>query len=438
MAARPGVAVRQQAAAAIAAIRFHGRSLRAALAEVLPAIRDPRDRALCEAIVFAACRWLPRYEALLGALLAKPLPSRHANVHALLLCGIAQLDALQLPAHASIDATAEVARSLRAPALVGVVNAVLRRFQREGAALVERLAKADPVVASAHPAWLLQRLQQDWPQQWEAIVAANNRQAPLWLRVQAQRSGRDAYRARLAEAGIEAAIEPHWPQALRLDAAPVPTALPGWAEGLIAVQDAAAQIVPWLLDLSPGQRVLDACAAPGGKTAAMLEAEPGLQLLALDNSPSRLVRMREGLVRLGHTPHSVCADAAGTAGWWDGLPFDRILLDVPCSASGIIRRQPDVKWHRRADDIPALQAQQAALLDALWPLLARGGRLLYTTCSVLAAENRGSVEAFLARTPDAGALALPDWLGHPAGPGRQRLPGEAGMDGFFYAVLGKD
>jgi 16S rRNA (cytosine967-C5)-methyltransferase len=438
MAARPGVAVRVEAATAIAAVRSGGRSLRAALAEVLPRLADARDRALCEAIVFAACRWLPRYEAVLAQLLDKALPARHARIHALLLAGLAQLDALQLPAHASLDATAEAARTLRAPALVGLVNALLRRFLREGAALLQRLAHEDPVVASAHPVWLLERLQHDWPRHWPAIVEANNRQAPLWLRVHAQRVGREAYRQRLAAAGIAAEPLAHWPQALRLDAAPAPTSLPGWDAGLVAVQDAAAQIVPALLALAPGQRVLDACAAPGGKTAALLEAEPALRLLALDNAPARLARLRSGLARLGHAPAMQCADAARPQDWWDGQPFDRILLDVPCSATGIIRRQPDVKWHRRAADIPALAAQQAILLDALWPLLAPGGQLLYTTCSVLTEENAGSVAGFLARTPDARPLALPDWLGHAAGPGRQRLPGEAGMDGFYYALLGKD
>jgi len=313
---------------------------------------------------------------------------------------------------------------------------VLRRYQREQAVL-DAAAEAEPVARHAHPHWLLTRLQQDWPDDWQAVCAANNARAPMTLRVNTLRGSPADYQQRLTEAGLAATSQPHAPAALVLTEPTDVAALPGFAAGDVSVQDAAAQLAAPLLDVQAGQRVLDACAAPGGKTAHLLENNPSAELVALDNDAARLDRVAETLARLQLAARLLHADAGQVVDWWDGKPFDRILLDAPCSASGVIRRHPDIKALRRAVDIDALAAQQARLLDALWPCLAPGGKLLYVTCSVLAAENGRQVKTFLARTPDAAALPLAaDW-GRPAGHGRQILPGEADMDGFFYALLVK-
>ncbi|MFN3842788.1 MAG: 16S rRNA (cytosine(967)-C(5))-methyltransferase RsmB [Rehaibacterium terrae] len=433
--AAPGAATRVLAARILAAVLWHGHSLKAELARQLPTLADPRDRALVEAICFEVLRWRRRYEYVLSAWLPRPLPARDRTVQALLLAGLAQLDALRLPAHAALAATAEAARGLRRPNLVGLVNAVLRRATREA----WPIAGAEGIDLS-HPDWLIDRLRADWPGRVAALLDAGNRPAPMWLRVNPRHGTRADYLARLAQAGIEA-IAPDVPaHAIRLDE-PLPTArLPGWNEGALSIQDGAAQLAAEALAVCDGERVLDACAAPGGKAAHLLELAPGLALTALDVDAQRLDRVRDTLRRLGllggNTRLKV-ADAADTAAWWDGTPFDAILLDAPCSATGIIRRQPDVKWHRREDDIAALCTVQARLLDALWSTLRPGGRLLYATCSLLRTENAEQIAAFLARTPDAVAQPLDARFGHPDGAGRQRFPGEDGMDGFFYALLRK-
>jgi 16S rRNA (cytosine967-C5)-methyltransferase len=433
----PGAAVRAAAARVLVAVRFDGKSLKAALPRDRDPLPDPRDRALCEAIVFTACRWLPRYERLLGRLLARPLPNSARPVHGLLLAGLAQLDGLELPAYAAIDASAEAARELRLPRLVGLVNAVLRRYQRERDALHAGLADDDEFI-HAHPRWLLDALRAAWPQDWQSIVAANNREAPLWLRINRRRLAPAAYDALLREAGLDAEPVDGLPVARRLTGGSLPAErLPGWQQGLVSIQDAAAQRCATALDPRPGDRVLDACAAPGGKTAALLESVDGIDLLALDLDPARLARVEQALARLGLSATLACANAAKPDGWWDGCLFDRILLDAPCSATGVIRRQPDIRWHRRASDLAELTAVQRRLLNGLWPLLRPGGRLVYATCSVLPDENARPIDAFLARHHDAVALDLGADFGRRAGAGRQRLPGELDMDGFFYAALEK-
>ena len=342
--------------------------------------------------------------------------------------------------HTLVD-QAVAAMNQRARHSAGFVNAVLRRFLRERVALVET-ALRDPLARHNHPAWWVERLQRDWPAQWEAILEADNRHPPMTLRVNARR-GVDAagYAARLAQAGRVALVA--GPQAVTL-AQPCPVSeLPGFADGDVSVQDAAAQrAAPLLLGADlPGRRVLDACAAPGGKTAHLLELAD-LDLLALDSDPARLARVGDTLARLGLGARTVAADAAMPAAWWDGTPFDAILLDAPCSASGIVRRHPDVRWLRRATDIAALAALQARLLDALWPLLRPGGALLYCTCSVFRDEGQGQIDAFLQRQPDARAVVHPPSPGHllplPDN-GLEPLAHEisAAADGFFYALMSK-
>ena len=424
---------RALAAQALASV-VAGQSLRTASAEISTKLHDPRDRALLSALLHEGARWWLRFDVTLDAMLERPLRERDADIRALLVLGLVQLQIMGMSDYAAVAATVEATRALRKSSFAGLVNALLRRWLRERET---RLAQLDRETATrtAHPRWLIEKLQFDWPEQAESILAANNAPAPLWLRVNRRRVARADFAAQLHAAGIGCQLPQAEPDALVLDASRDVTALPGSAQGFFSVQDGAAQQAAILLDLHAGQRVLDACAAPGGKSAHILETAD-VELTALDSDARRLPRLRENLARLGLTADVRTGDAAVPHDWWDGKPFDRILLDAPCSATGIIRRQPDVKLHRRADDIPALVATQARLLDALWPLLGRGGRLVYATCSVLADENASQIAAFVQRHPDARAVAAPlAW--HAAGAGRQNLPGESGMDGFFYALVDK-
>ena len=434
-----GASARAAAARAIDAVLHDGRSLKVVLAESLKGIPDVRDRALVEAICFHALRHLRRYRHALSQWMDKPLPAREHVVEALLLAGLAQLDALALPAHAAVSSTAEAARLLRRPAFVGLVNALLRRASREPWPVSDKLA-----IVHSYPDWLAARLRADWPDDHDALLAAGNTIAPLWLRVNPRvldctTNPRATYAQTLLAADI-ASESPEWPtHALRLDQGAVPERLPGWGEGMVSVQDAAAQLAIAALAPREGERVLDACCAPGGKTAALLEVAD-IALIAIDSDGERLGRVDAALkrLRLGERATLKTADAADLDAWWDGEPFDAVLLDAPCSATGILRRQPDIKWHRRESDLVALMATQDRLLDALWRTLKPGGRLLYATCSILRAENAERVAAFLARTDDAAELPLGTQYGRAAHPGRQRLPGDDGMDGFYYALLGKN
>lgn len=432
-----GAKTRALAAGVIAAVRFEGRSLKATLPDALARLPDARDRALCEAIALEAVRWLPRYEFWLARLLDKPLPAPARNVHGLLLAGLAQLDAMALADYAAISATAEASRTLRQPRFVGLVNAILRRFLRERESLAAA-AQANVEAATAHPPWLVEKLHHDWPQHADTLLEQNTAHAPMWLRVNLRHGTRQDYLARLQQVGIEAEPDTLASAALRLPHPLAPTTLPGWDDGAVSVQDLSAQLAVPLLDAQPGERVLDIGAAPGGKTAQMLETFPELaDVVALDVDATRLARVKTALKRLGLRATCIAGDAGTPGDWWDGDAFDRILLDAPCSATGVIRRQPDIKWHRRDTDIPALIAQQARLLDAAWPMLRPGGRLVYATCSVLRDENDRQIDAFLARTPSAAPLPLPEALGQSAGVGAQRFPQTKGGDGFFYAVLEK-
>src|SRR5690606_38311084 len=343
-----------------------------------------------------------------------------------------QIDPLRLPPHAAVDATVGAARLLGRTHQRGMVNALLRRAQRDGL--------PDAPADAAWPAWLRERLRADWPDDFDAIVAASASPAPMWLRVNRLRGSRDDYAARLRDAEIEASTNEALADALRLGAPVAVAALPGFGDGDVSVQDGSAQAVADALAPPPGSRVLDACAAPGGKAAHLLERDPSLRMTALDVDPGRLERVRETFSRLGvgEDADLRVADAADLDAWWNEATddrFDAVLLDVPCSATGIVRRQPDVLLHRRAGDLDALLAMQVRLIDAAWRVLAPGGVLLYATCSILKAENAGQVDAFLARTPDAMAEPLDDRFGRASGAGRQRLPGHGGMDGFFYARL---
>ncbi len=424
---------RAAAARAVAAV-LAGRSLSDALPPLLAPLLA-RDRGLAQELAYGVLREFEPLAFLVDGLVkARPKP---AEIFALLLVGLYQLLHTRVPEHAAVHATVDAAGKLKAPRLGGLVNGVLRTFMRERDARLAALGQADPAIRHALPGWLWARMQQDWPGQAEAIAEDLHRHPPLTLRVNAARDGREAYLSRLAEVGIEAAPTRHAPFGIRLER-PVPVErLPGFGEGAVSVQDEAAQLCAHVLPLEPGARVLDACAAPGGKTLALLEAQPALAMLALDSDPARLERVTENLARAGLVAEVRAADAGEPSRWWDGKPFDLILLDAPCSATGVIRRHPDIKRLRRPEDIAALALQQDRLLDALWPLLAPGGRMLYMTCSILREENASRIDAFLRRLPDAQELPIQaDW-GRAVSPGRQILPGDDGMDGFYYCLLGK-
>ena len=426
-----GAAPRVVAARVLDAVLHRGRSFKVEVAAQLPALSDSRDRALVEAICFAVLRQPSRFESALKSWIPRPLGRRDDELRALLYVGLAQLDPLALPSHAAVAATVEAARAIGRAHQAGMVNALLRRAQREG------LPPGDP--AAHWPQWLRMQVERDWPQDHARILEASAQAPPLWLRVNRLRQSRDAYLQRLLDAGIQALPDTAAAEALRLESGIAVAQLPGFADGEVSVQDVSAQRVADALALPPGARVLDACAAPGGKSAHLLERDPSLRLIALDVDATRVQRIRSTFerLRIGANARVLATDAIRVEQWWDGTPLDAIVIDAPCSATGIVRRQPDVLLHRRESDLAPLLATQAQLLDAVWKTLASGGVLLYATCSVLKMENEAQADAFLARTPDARADPLDDGFGRSSGAGRQRLPGEQGGDGFFYARLRK-
>ncbi len=425
---------RLAAARALAAVLTGKASLNSSLPLQLDKV-EARDRGFTQDLAFGTARWQPRLSALAEKLLQKPFKAADADVEALLLVGLYQLLYTRVPAHAAISETVGCADKLKKPWAKGLLNAVLRRAQRDSAELLAEMER-DPVVRTAHPRWLQKSLKAFWPEQWEAICAANNAHPPMILRVNRRHHSRDAYLQLLAQAGVAGSACTFSQDGIFLEQACDVRDLPGFTDGWISVQDEAAQLAADLLDLAPGQRVLDACCAPGGKTCHLLEAEPGLKgVVAIDLEAKRLVRVRENLDRLKLDAQLIACDARNTGEWWDGQGFQRILLDAPCSATGVIRRHPDIKLTRKPDDIQALATLQGELLDALWPTLEVGGVLLYATCSTLPTENTEVVEAFLARTPGARELDLATAAGIKQPHGRQLLAQEGGHDGFYYAKL---
>ncbi len=412
-----------------------GRSADAGLAQVSMLLADPRDVSFCRALVYGVLREHRRLAALRDQLLRSPLKTRDQDMAIAIELGLLQLMALEVKPHAAVSETVALARSRGKAWAAKLINAVLRRFQREQQALLA-IVDADPGVRWSAPDWLVAQLKQDWPQEWQALLAAQNTRAAMTLRVNQRLTHVADYQAELATVGLEAKPLPGFADALVL-AEPAPVdALPGFRQGQCSVQDGAAQLAAGLLAPRAGARVLDACAAPGGKSAHLLESSD-IELLALDSDAGRLEKVAETLTRLQLTARMQVADAGNPEDWWDGRQFDAILLDAPCSGSGVIRRHPDIKWLRRADDPPKLEAEQKRLLTALWPLLAAGGRLLYATCSVLQRENEGMIKQFMAEHDDAHALALTLPVGREVGYGFQILTGEAGVDGFYYACLEK-
>jgi 16S rRNA (cytosine967-C5)-methyltransferase len=402
----------------------------------------PELQSSIRSLGYGAVRGYFRYAAILRRLSSTPVKSLEFLVQGILSVAFFELEDARTPQYAVVDAAVQTAKATDAARAAGLINAVLRRYLRERAAVDAEIAKS-PATRHAAPIWLADRLRADWPVRWTQLLAASDAQAPMWLRVNSRLDSAEGYLSRLKSAGIDARIEERVPQALVLRSACDVHALPGFDAGLVSVQDLGAQCVQFPLSLAPGQRVLDACAAPGGKTALMAEREANLgSLVAVDADPNRLKLVRQNLDRGGLRAELIHGDAAAPASWWDGRPFDRILLDAPCSALGVIRRHPDIRIRKSPAQIDKLPALQRSLLKAAWSMLARGGRLVYVTCTVTKSENHDVIGEFLGSCRDASIVAAGDWPGWPNfgesdGYGRQILPGEAGADGFYYAALSK-
>lgn len=418
-----GAAVRAAAADLLARVVEE----RVAVDEWLPrAAVAERDRALLAALVLGALRWHHRLEWQVTRLLSRPLQPGQARLAALLRVGLLQLQELRIPAHAAVSATVDAAALVGARGAAGLVNAVLRRYQRERDALAVA-AQSEPEARFSHPKWLIEALRGDYPRDWSVLLDANNAPPPLWLRVNLARTTRVAHLDALRAAGLAGVASADVDTAVRLERPVAVDELPGFAAGDVSVQDVAAQRAVGYLDLEPGQRVLDACAAPGGKTGHVLETLGGSgEVWAIDRDPRRLELVAANLARLALSAKLVTGDAGAPSDWWDGRPFDRILLDAPCSAVGVIRRHPDIKVLRRPADVERVVALQAKMLAALWPLVAPGGRLVYATCTVLKRENTQQIDAFRRAEPSA-----------VDGGERQYLTGEAEGDGFYYAWFDK-
>ncbi|MFI4869384.1 MAG: 16S rRNA (cytosine(967)-C(5))-methyltransferase RsmB [Steroidobacterales bacterium] len=436
----PAATVLAGATHALAAVVFAGRSADDALER---AAAPPEQRSAIRAVTLGSLRWYWRREALAATLIAGQKLS--PPLRALLVVALHQLEYSRNPPEVTVSSAVDAARLLQQARAAGLINALLRRFLREREALLARSLQ-DAAAASAHPSWLLQALRAEWPQHWQQIIDANNEHPPMSLRLDRSRTTREAYLARLAAGGQGARALSWLPGAVVLDKPVAVSELPGFNEGWVSVQDPGAQLACALLAVRPGERVLDACAAPGGKTGALLEAVDGdIALTAVDIDGSRVQRIAQNLQRLHRQAHLVTADLREDPRWWDGEAFDRILVDAPCSATGVIRRHPDIKLLRRPDDVGALAPTQRRILEQCLRLLRPGGRLLYSTCSVLPAENERIVEAVLAAMPRARALpppySVPDGVSLPAelierSTGMQLLPGNAAQsDGFYYACL---
>lgn len=408
------------------------------LSSLLPAAQqrlNDQDKRLLQELCFGSCRYHPQLDAILNQLLDKPLRGKELDVQALLLIGLYQLIHTRIPDHAAIGATVEVTREMKKPWATKLVNGVLRNFQRDSATIAEKASKIDGH-SKNHPDWLVGMLKKAWPSNLADILSANDQHPPLTLRINTKKVSRESYLAALADQGVEATATNHSPYGITLAQATDITQLPFFDEGWVSVQDEAAQLSADLLQLAPNLRILDACCAPGGKTGHMLEQEPSLQVTALDAEERRLGRVRDNLARLKVEAKIICGDGTRT-NWWDGQLFDRILLDAPCSATGIIRRHPDIKLLRTPEDIGKLAELQGQLLDNLWGMLKPGGVLVYATCSIMPRENTKAVEAFLTRQPDASHQLIHEGWGLEQPAGRQLLPQTSGHDGFYYAVLTK-
>lgn len=443
--------VRIAAARVVTAVLQDEGSLSSLLPTYLSKV-DERDRSLLQQLCYGTLRYYPRIEAYLNLLLTKPFKTKDKDIEAVLACSIYQLLETRIPSHAAVNEAVAACKSLKKLWAKGLVNAVLRRLLREREQLDKTLEKSQ-VFKTLHPKWLVKLWHDSWPDQFENIISGNNSQAPMTLRVNQRKNNRAEYLSMLQSAEIEASATQHSPSGITLKKPQDVATLPGFSEGAVSVQDEAAQLSAYLLSPKAGERILDACCAPGGKTCHILELlDNNAEIIALDISSKRLERVEENLERLDLQAALIGADASNTKSWWDGQPFDRILLDAPCSATGVIRRHPDVKLLRKPADIAKLAELQLTLLNALWPLLKENGTLLYATCSILPEENDQVVLKFLDATKNASLHALNLELksleslntesqklnvGIDTPAGHQLLPQVGGHDGFYYALLKK-
>jgi len=413
-----------------------GRSLSDILEVALLKVKDSRDRAFIQAICYGVCRFYSRLDVILSHLLKKPMLAKDSDVHALILVGLYQLTEMRVPEHAAVSETVNATEKLKKPWARGFVNAILREYLRRQEE-IKGLIKDEMEAEYAHPAWWIKSAKAAWPAQWQSILEANNAHPPFAIRVNHQHLSREDYLNRLNADAVSAIVIPETKEGLILESAMPAMELPGFASGDVFVQDGAAQLAVDLLELRPELSVLDACAAPGGKLTHILEREPNLSVIAIEKDGTRLRSIKENLTRLQLKAECICHDVFDTDKWWDGKAFDRILLDAPCSASGVIRRHPDIKLLRQATDIKALAETQLEMLAALWPLLKPGGLLLYATCSFFPEENTQVIKRFFAAYTDAAEEKIQaDW-GLACEVGRQILPGMHHMDGFYYARIRK-
>ena len=429
--------LRTLAAQVIYEVVVSKRSLTDCLPDILKKIQDPRDQGFLQAICYGVCRWYLRLDQLAKLLLEKPLKSKDQAIYSLILVGLYQLTEMRVPVHAAIDETVSAVHGFKKPWAKNLVNAVLRNYQRNATAFNAKVISNHLIALYSHPQWMIDLIQKNWPAEWQAILMANNQHPPFSLRVNMRKISRADYLEKLIKNKIDAQPILETPTGVILAQPLSVQLLPGFLIGEVSVQDGAGQLAAGLLDLKPKQRVLDACAAPGGKMTHILELEPDIELIAVDHDEQRLETIKDNLTRLQLSATCFCADVAETATWWDGQLFDRILLDAPCSASGVIRRHPDIKLLRRATDIAKLVQQQTRLLNALWHLLKPGGWLVYATCSIFSEENLRVTQAFLASHSDAKEeKIIADW-GKTCVIGRQILPGMHAMDGFYFARFSK-
>lgn len=389
---------------------------------------------LTKNICFGVCRHYHRLERIAQSLMKKR-PKQMA-LWVIILTGLYQLIDLDKPAYATVKETVDLLSAFKLDWAKGLTNAVLRRYEREKD-LLNHTLQSDPDYQYSHPRWLYKKIQQDWPLDWQAILSVNNTHPPMSLRVNQRKTSRPAYLEKLHAQGIEATPHRQAPCGIALKQPTTVDQLPGFYEGEVSVQDEAAQLACALLDIKPHHRILDACAAPGGKTCHILESHDDITCMALDINAARLARIQENLTRLHLHATLIQGDASAPATWWDGQLFDRILLDAPCSATGVIRRHPDIKLQRTPQDIRHITHVQQQLLDALWPLLKDSGIMLYVTCSILKEENEKQIEAFLKRTPDVHIAKSHESFGQARTYGYQLLPDQDNLDLFFYSILVK-
>jgi len=412
------------------------------LATLIPAeldmMTDPRERALAQALCFGVIRHYYSLNFVLNTLLDKKLKKKDSDVKALILIGLFQLDHMRTPAHAAVSASVESCKELNKAWAKNLVNAVLRRYQREHDKFPALITNNESAKYE-HPGWLIDSLKDAYPQAWQSIIKENNLPPPMSLRVNSRKTDRDNYLKKLKAAGIEAQPSNLNQSGIVLTHPVGVEALPDFSAGHISVQDIAAQLAIPLLRPQKGERILDACSAPGGKLAHLLETMPTLQeAVAIEKEPLRFKKLENTLARLGLSATLIQNDARAVNDWWDKQPFDRILIDAPCSASGVIRRHPDIKYLRTATDIKNIVVLQTEILDALWPLLKKGGKLLYITCSIFKAENDEQIAAFTSKHNDVNSIPIQANWGMATEYGRQILPGEEAMDGFYFAQLQKN